>query len=180
MLVRRGAGNRALAAGANEELVGLMDEHRRVKQGIGVYFTLHTAFIILLDARVIRGPMAESLVSAASIGYYILYLFVRSVGLAALSCRHMPKEFSLPPLCKSHVIPSLVFGYGPALPPWLRWLGHARVAPDGGDSDKRPLTTADLPLVSLGSSLRNLMKVVQVRAPPPPAARGVQHQSATA
>jgi hypothetical protein len=51
------------------------------------------------------------------------------------------------------------------------------MAPEQQGSDKQALTVDQLPVAGLGSSLRNLMKVVQVRTPPPQAAHGVQHRS---
>jgi hypothetical protein len=73
------AGKRAVAAGADQELVGISAEAKEIETIAGTYFILHTAILILLDARVIHGPMWESLVSAASLGFYLLYMFFRSV-----------------------------------------------------------------------------------------------------
>jgi hypothetical protein len=68
-----------MQSGADQELVGLTEENKGITTIIGPFFLLHTAFIILLDARVLRGPVAESLVSAASLGYYLLYSLMRWV-----------------------------------------------------------------------------------------------------
>jgi hypothetical protein len=179
---------RALAAGAYDELAGLTEEHKRVKNLIGGYFCFHTTFAILLDARVIRGPVAESLVSAAAIGYYILY---SQVGWAfhlgrPLAARHHllgSRRMTLPlipplqsPRPKVSHHPKFPVRLWASAPACLCWLGHARVAPEGGNTGK----VVELPPLSLGQSLRNLVKVVQVRAPPPQAAHGVRHGSVTA
>jgi hypothetical protein len=171
-----------LAAGADQELVGILDEAKELGTFVGTYYFLNTVAIILLDARVLHGPMAESLINASSLGFYILFIFVRSVGGPpgashdlSLPLSRLPCALALSAAPRSHIRPSIRHRYAPTLAPcWLSF-GTARVTPAG--SDKQSLTAAGKGgLRGLGSSLRDLMRVVQVRAPPPRATHGVQHQ----
>jgi hypothetical protein len=73
------AERRAVAAGADQELVGINAELNEHRTFLGTYFFVNLSGLILLDTRVIRGPVWESFVSSSSLGFYLLYSIVRWV-----------------------------------------------------------------------------------------------------
>jgi hypothetical protein len=164
-----------MAAGADRELVGMIVEVKDIERIIAPYFPLHLVGILLLDTRVLKGPVAESLVSTAALGHYILHVLVRSVDgrwsagalfLPSRRPRHSIDVFFLscpvlPPPLRRDIRPSERHGYGLGLT--RGQLNPASVAPSGPDAgtDKPPLRPR--PSLSLGQSLRNLLKTGKVR-----------------